>query len=93
MLFRIRREIVFSGLPDGFYNRSVDFTPGVDDDGDWSWALTLSGGRPVAVGTADTPAGTRVGVVRLESALVFGDGFERGDASAWAMPCARPPCT
>lgn len=84
--FRIRREILFSGLPDGFYNRSVDFTPGVDDDGDWSWALTLSGGRPVAVGTADTPAGLRVGVVRLESALIFGDGFERGDASAWGLP-------
>lgn len=84
--FRIRREILLPGPPDGFYNRAVDFTPGADDDGDWSWALTLSGGRPVAVGTADLPAGTRVGVVRLESALIFADGFEAGDSSAWALP-------
>lgn len=83
--FRIRREILFSGLPDGFYNRPVDFTLGVDDDGDWSWAVTLSGGRPVAVGSADLPAGVRVGVVRLESSLIFADGFESGDRSGWEL--------
>jgi uncharacterized delta-60 repeat protein len=82
----IRREILFSGLPDGFYDRSIDFSPGEADDGDWSWAVTLSSGRPVVVGTVAGPFSTGIGIVRLESALIFGNGFERGDASAWAVP-------
>ena len=76
---------LFSGLPDGFYNRNIDFSPGEADDGDSSWAVTLSSGRPVAVGTFSGPFTTAFGIVRLESALVFADGFETGDVSRWQL--------
>lgn len=50
---------------------------------DYAVAMTLSGGRLVAVGTAmDGPAGN-VAVVRTSNALIFTDGFERGSSNSW----------
>ncbi|MGE0640183.1 MAG: hypothetical protein AB7G12_01315 [Thermoanaerobaculia bacterium] len=52
---------------------------------DGGLALTLSGGRPVAAGfAANSEGGSSFAVVRLENALVFSDGFERGNTHSWS---------
>ncbi len=55
------------------------------DGTDNGLALTLSGGRLVAVGyaTADSGGAERWAILRTESALVFRDGFERGSTAGW----------
>jgi len=82
--FLIRRESPLGGS-DGFYARTVDFSPGVNDDGDLSYAVALSGGRPVVVGTVDSGTVQVAGIVRLQTELVFRDGFESGNKSAWSF--------
>jgi len=57
----------------------------VADGPDVAHASTLSGGRLVVVGSAGRlPAPqSDFAVLRIETALVFADGFERGTAGAW----------
>jgi uncharacterized delta-60 repeat protein len=50
---------------------------------DWLGSLVLAGGRVVAVGGASESAGPQVAILRTANALVFSDGFERGDDEGW----------
>lgn len=50
---------------------------------DWLRGATLVGGRIVAAGAATDGAGTVNALVRLQSALIFTDGFERGTTAGW----------
>lgn len=55
-----------------------------DPDGsDYATAVTLSGGRLVAVGQVAVDPDSSFGVTRTTSALVFQDGFERGSTGGW----------
>lgn len=55
-----------------------------DPDGsDYATAMTLSGGRLVAVGQVTVDPDLAFGITRTTSALVFTDGFERGSAGGW----------
>lgn len=66
---------------------SANFPNSPNDD--YAVALALQGGRPVLVGPAEWSAPDYdFGVMRLQSALVFSDGFERGSAGNWS---ARVP--
>lgn len=59
----------------------IDVVPNGWDQG---LALTLSGGKPVAVGHSQTQSGgQRFALVRLTNALIFADGFELGSTWAW----------
>lgn len=73
--------------------------PSFDDDGrkriefdldlnqlseDYALAMTLTGGRILAVGIATEADVHQVALTRVQSALIFMDGFERGSAAAWA---------
>lgn len=54
-------------------------------DLDFALALALQGGRPVLVGLAEWSAPDYdFGVMRLASALIFTDGFERGSTAGWS---------
>lgn len=56
----------------------------VPDGSDAGLGLTLSGGRPVAVGRSETTqAGHRFATIRLTNDLIFTDGFERGSTASW----------
>jgi uncharacterized delta-60 repeat protein len=65
------RRVPFDVLPDGL---------------DVAEAVTLSGGRLVAVGYATDAAdgAARFAILRTANALVFADGFERGSTAGWA---------
>lgn len=54
------------------------------DARDSAYALTLAGGRLLAVGTASNSLDLDFAVVRTENASIFTDGFERGTAGAWS---------
>ncbi len=54
------------------------------DVSDWAQAMTISGGRLVAVGKVTTPTARSFGVTRVTSALVFADGFERATTAGWS---------
>lgn len=62
------RRVLFGQVPDGH---------------DLAFAMTLSGGRLVAVGRVTVGAETRYGITRATSRLIFTDGFERGSTSGW----------
>lgn len=65
----------------GLKRVEIDAEPDANDAG---IGLTLSGGRPVAVGrSATTQAGHRFATVRLTNDLIFTDGFERGSTASW----------
>jgi uncharacterized delta-60 repeat protein len=57
-------------------------------DSDRAHAVTLQGGRLVLAGDVDTGEGPQPvhsgAIVRLTSALVFTDGFERGSTDGWS---------
>lgn len=56
----------------------------VENGNDAGYGLTLSGGRPVAVGRAETTqGGYRFATIRLTNDLIFTDGFERGSTESW----------
>jgi hypothetical protein len=56
----------------------------VADGVDVARAATLSGGRLVVVGSAERVVDlSDFAVLRIETALIFTDGFERGSAAAW----------
>jgi uncharacterized delta-60 repeat protein len=64
------RRVSFDLVPDGL---------------DYAEAVTLSGGRLVAVGFATTGGAgeSNWAILRAESALIFTDGFERGSVASW----------
>jgi uncharacterized delta-60 repeat protein len=64
--------------------RRVPFDVSADGT-DLAEAVTLSGGRLVAVGYATEAAGgeSRFAILRTENAMVFADGFERGSTAGW----------
>jgi uncharacterized delta-60 repeat protein len=65
----------------GLKRVEVDAVPDANDAG---IGITLSGGRPVAVGrSATTQAGHRFATIRLTNDLIFTDGFERGSTASW----------
>jgi uncharacterized delta-60 repeat protein len=52
---------------------------------DAALGLALSGGRPVAVGSAEDGAGEiDMALLRVENAYLFADGFEAGEALSWS---------
>jgi len=53
---------------------------------DMAYSLTLSGGRPVAVGSAQEmfDAASHWAIVRTENALIRANGFEHGSTAGWA---------
>lgn len=53
------------------------------DLSDYATAMTLSGGRLVAVGQVTVDPDVSFGITRTTSALVFRDGFERGSTGGW----------
>lgn len=56
----------------------------VENGWDQGFALTLSGGRPLAAGHSETQSGgQRFALVRLTNALIFADGFDLGTTWAW----------
>lgn len=56
----------------------------VANGNDAGYGVALNGGRPVAVGRNETQSpGHAFAAVRLENALIFTDGFERGSTAAW----------
>ena len=46
-------------------------------------SLVLDGGRPIVSGLADSDLGEGLFELRLRNALIFADGFDGGDRSAW----------
>ena len=50
---------------------------------DYATAMTLSGGRIVAVGAALIGQAGNLALVRTSNTLVFTDGFERGTTAGW----------
>ena len=50
---------------------------------DFATAMTLSGGRIVAVGAAMIGQAGNLALVRTSNALIFTDGFERGTDNSW----------
>jgi uncharacterized delta-60 repeat protein len=75
------------GLPDPTFDGNgvrrvpFDLAAGAVDIAE---ALTFSAGKPVVVGFAtEGGGGERWAILRTLNALVFADGFERGDATAW----------
>jgi len=81
-LFRLNPD---GGLDSTFHANGVRrVTFGQDPDGsDYATAVTLSGGRLVAVGPVAVDPDSSFGITRTTSALVFRDGFERGSTGGW----------
>lgn len=81
-LFRLDPD---GGFDDTFHAngvRRVSFEQDPDLS-DYASALTLSGGRLVAVGRVTVDPDSSFGVARTTSALVFKDDFERGSTGGW----------
>ena len=83
--------LVYRLAPDGAFDATfagdglalVDFGSGGDDH-DFGRAVALLPGGVAVAGEAQSDLGDPVvGVARLRSALLFADGFESGDDSAW----------
>ncbi len=68
---------------DGNGLKRVEFDLATDAR-DSAHALTLSGGRLMAVGAASNSLDLDFAVVRTDNGSIFTDGFERGTAGAWA---------
>lgn len=67
---------------DGNGLKRVEFDLATDAR-DSAHALTLSGGRLLAVGSAANSLDLDFAVVRTDNASIFTDGFERGTTGAW----------
>lgn len=73
-------DATFDG--NGVARYEFDRVAGGDDFGR---ALILAQGRPLLVGSAnDATDHSAFAVLRVTNAYLFADGFERGDATAWA---------
>ena len=78
----------------GFGGLSVvafDAGPG-DSDNDYAEAVALQGGRVAVAGQVevDENFNYRIGLARLEVALVFADGFESGWITPWSAAVIGP---
>lgn len=76
-----------NGVPDDSFDNNGLLLLNFDQEPDGEdrvEALTLSAGRIVVVGQAAVNATPRFGIVRLENALIFADGFERGSTGGWS---------
>lgn len=65
----------------------IPFDAGPDDhDDDYGWAMAMQGGRVVVAGGVEVNAAgdNRVGLARLDVALIFADGFGSGGVSLWS---------
>lgn len=82
MLFRLTPAGVLDDTFDGNGRRLVDFGQPAGL-GEGIHALTLSGGRTVAVGRIEVAGANRFGIARLTSDLIFQDGFERASVGSW----------
>ena len=78
-------------LPDGTLDTTFDDNGrkhvefDLEPDGhDYATAMTLSGGRIVAVGAAMVGQDGNLALVRTANALIFTDGFERGSTASWS---------
>lgn len=79
----------------GFGGLSViafDAGPG-DADNDYAEAVALQGGRVAVAGQVEVDANFsyRIGLARLDVALVFGDGFESHWITPWSSAVIGPP--
>ncbi len=79
----------------GFGGLSVvafDAGPG-DSDNDYAEAMALQGGRVAVAGQVEVDADFhyRIGLARLDVALVFADGFESGWITPWSSAVIGPP--
>jgi uncharacterized delta-60 repeat protein len=83
ILFRLRPNGTLDPGFDGNGVVIVDFDQGSGNDED-ARAFTLAGGRPVAVGSVQVNDIPRFGIARLQSALIFTDGFEVGTQAGWS---------
>jgi hypothetical protein len=52
-------------------------------NGQLGYAIVLSGGRAVVLGTVDTGGGEGGFALRLQNSLMHADGFESGSTAAW----------
>jgi uncharacterized delta-60 repeat protein len=66
---------------DGVATFAIDLGDTLDDQ---AAALAFQSGRPVLAGTADHAVSVRGVVLRLESALIFADGFDSGGRARWS---------
>ncbi|MEO7794973.1 MAG: hypothetical protein ABIV06_09390 [Thermoanaerobaculia bacterium] len=64
---------------------AFDAGPG-DSDNDYAQALTMQGGRVVVTGQIEVDADFhyRIGLTRLDVALIFADGYESAGFSSWS---------
>lgn len=76
-----------NGLPDDSFDHNGLLVLNFDqepDGEDRAESLTLSAGRVVLVGPVEVNATPHFGIARLENALIFADGFERGSTGGWS---------